>query len=517
MTFIRKYWKHGLTLLVLAISVGFLLSKQDIQINKFMTALAQMEGWVVMAALGAVLLQIGFQVARLWSVVPKEAGIGWVKIARVFSWGQMVNSVAPARAGEVVKIVGVQKGESLNMAHATGVIISDRIVDMGSLVLLTLGVGIPWHAVRDRLPSVGWTSGVAVSVAGLVGLGAAVWGLPRLRQKFQRWGIHMLEGMKRLSTPTHLFLCLGIGMACWLSEMWAVIILTSSQGILLSISQALWVLIVINIGIAVPVTLANVGVFEAAMVLGLNHWGVPVEGALAIAVVHHGLQLLGLVMWLAVFGLRRDSDGFETRPQDKDRAIRYYQSLSSHYERRVSWGILKYFRDLERKSILEFAHVHDSALKSMVEVGCGSGFYSLEGKRAGLSVCAMDVVPEFVTQIAPHVDEARVSDIETLQVNTSYDLVICAGVLDFVCNPTIAFKNLCVLVSPGGRLVILVPRRGVGGVYYRFEKWLLGIRINLFSKKWFEQQSVFHGVTLQRVGYPVPNNMTLLFRKSPGG
>ena len=528
---LKKYWKILLTVLVVGIGAGFLSWEQKIRFPELMAALRHMRVWFVGGALGATLLQIGFQVTRLWTLVPKEAGISWLKIAKVFSLGQIVNMIAPARAGEVVKVVVVQKNEPLSMAHATGIIIADRIVDIGSLLLLIFLVGISWGPIAQQisLPSGGtgiW-GGVGLAVGSLaVGGAVVIMGLlilcvPICRHKIRQWTSHILAGMKYLAAPKPLIRCLVLGVGCWASEILAISILTSSQDISISFSQALWVLVVVNVGIAVPVTLANVGVFEVAMVFGLSSWGVPVGQGLAIALVHHALQFLGVCIWLAVFGFRNTSQetadkhpaAFKVQRSDKDRAIRYYHSLSSHYEHRVKWGILRYLRDRERKTILNLSHMNDPDLKTMVEVGCGSGFYSLEAKKVGLRVCAVDVVPEFIEQIASQVDEVHISDVETLALDKSYDLVVCAGVLDFVCNPAVAFKNLCALVNPGGRLMVHVPRKGWWGLYYRLEKHLAGIRVNLFSEKWFKQQAESQGLVLMEVVYPLPTNMALLFKR----
>ena len=63
------------------------------------------------------------------------------------------------------------------------------------------------------------------------------------------------------------------------------------------------------------------------------------------------------------------------------------------------------------------------------------------------------------------VDKAEVADIETIPTQQKYDRVICAGVLDFVLKPETAFTNLCQLVSPQGRLIVLCPRKGPGGLF----------------------------------------------------
>jgi SAM-dependent methyltransferase len=146
----------------------------------------------------------------------------------------------------------------------------------------------------------------------------------------------------------------------------------------------------------------------------------------------------------------------------------------------------------------------------MLDIGCGNGLYALEAKRRGMWVCAVDVVPEMVASIPSPVDEVHVADVENFRPGDQYDRVICAGVLDFVREPKRAFLNLCRLVAPGGKLVILVPRIGIAGLFYRFAKLRLGIRVNLYSVAWFRRVSVETEVSVNSWSSPLPHNIAML-------
>ena len=72
----------------------------------------------------------------------------------------------------------------------------------------------------------------------------------------------------------------------------------------LPVVQVLGGLVVLNLGISVPVSLANVGTYEAATVAGLVPFGVPAASALAIGALHHAVQLLAAVVPAVVFWTR---------------------------------------------------------------------------------------------------------------------------------------------------------------------------------------------------------------------
>jgi ubiquinone/menaquinone biosynthesis C-methylase UbiE len=200
---------------------------------------------------------------------------------------------------------------------------------------------------------------------------------------------------------------------------------------------------------------------------------------------------------------------FRVRKDDKMKALKYYESLSKDYNSAVEHGVLRYLRTRERRAVLAFADFVPG--KSMIDVGCGGGFYALAAKKAGMRVCAVDASPGMVERLVGRVDETHVADIEALDLGKSFDRVICAGVLDFVTSPEAAFRNLSRLVAPGGRLVILVPSSSLGGLIYRAEKMFSGISVNLFSMRWFADMAREGGLSIVDSARPLPTNVVVHF------
>jgi 2-polyprenyl-3-methyl-5-hydroxy-6-metoxy-1,4-benzoquinol methylase len=148
----------------------------------------------------------------------------------------------------------------------------------------------------------------------------------------------------------------------------------------------------------------------------------------------------------------------------------------------------------------------------MIDIGCGTGVYALAAKAVGLSVTAIDISPWAVDQLRGKVDLALVGDVECLEVAGEYEIVICAGVLDYVSDPAVAFKRLCHLVGPAGRLVILVPRIGIGGsVHALIAKMSFGMRVNLFDSAWLAREARRWGLELLQIRRPLPHNLVALF------
>lgn len=214
-------------------------------------------------------------------------------------------------------------------------------------------------------------------------------------------------------------------------------------------------------------------------------------------------------------GAIRAERDFRVGPADKQRAVAHYHLIARDYARAVERGALRHLRRRERGAMLAYAQLDDARVRTVLDVGCGAGFYALAAKRHGKWVHAVDLAPGMVECVRPHVDQAEVADVERLALPRRYDLVLCAGVLEFVTDPARAFENLCALVAPGGRLVVLVPSGGWRSLWYRLEKALLGVHVNAFRPEWLEARAARSGLRLGAHCRPLPTNIALRFER-PG-
>lgn len=204
---------------------------------------------------------------------------------------------------------------------------------------------------------------------------------------------------------------------------------------------------------------------------------------------------------------------FRVTESDKIKALQYYSTISHDYEGVVSANpVLRFFRKRERDAIERFLEI-GPATKSLVDVGCGSGTWALYGKSRGLAVTALDANPQMLERLRAKVDATDVADLDQWEPSTTYDRVVCAGVLDFVLSPERAFASLCKAVAPGGRLVLLVPRTGFWGLYYRLEKALIRVRVNLYSPAWLDAEARKHGLIPAGKRIPLPSNLVAAYER----
>jgi len=157
---------------------------------------------------------------------------------------------------------------------------------------------------RARLPSLGITVAAGVTLA--VVLLRVRWARPRWFVRATALRPELVRGLAALKDPTQLLVSIAFSTGAWLAEVLAVRVLCTALGFPLPPPQLVLVLAALNLGISVPVSVANLGVYEAVLGLGLSRAGVPLPTAVAIVTLHHGLELLatnvgagGVSLWIA--------------------------------------------------------------------------------------------------------------------------------------------------------------------------------------------------------------------------
>jgi uncharacterized membrane protein YbhN (UPF0104 family)/2-polyprenyl-3-methyl-5-hydroxy-6-metoxy-1,4-benzoquinol methylase len=494
----------------------------DLHWRSVVDALRSIPQASLLVAVGCTLLQVCCQTARFAVLVPTSLEVGWLRAFRVTAVGQVLNVVLPARGGDLYKALVLCPGRRGARTSALGVVAADKAADiLGlSLVVFLLGLGPALHWLSALQGNGAWL-GFAAALGVVLWFLVVKWRSARFVRQAGTRLAHFGAGLASLRNPRRALAAVSLGAAAWLAEAATLVALAHGAGGSVSLSQAMLALLALNVGIAVPLLPANLGAFEAGVAFGLHHAGLPPSSAVAIAFAHHGIQLAltttwgGAVMVVHAALHARSQSVFQVQQPDKVRALSHYERSSGHYESTVKRGPLRFMRDRERASVLHLlGPLH--AGETFLDVGCGGGFYALEAKRASMLVCAVDAASGMIERLAPQVDEALVRDVETLHLGgRTFDRVVCAGVMDFVENPDAAMVNLMRHVAPGGVLVILAPRTGVQGCYYRLEKFAVGLRVNLFTSKWFSTIAAHHHFHVASVELPLPHNLVVRLEPMP--
>jgi uncharacterized membrane protein YbhN (UPF0104 family) len=292
--------------------VVVVLAKHQHQARELWTNLTRVPLTSLALALLLCLCQFGCQALRFWVLIPRDVHVTVMRAVHAFAVGQWFNILAPVRAGDAVKVILVNRNASTptSVATATGALLADKIVEAGMLVLLSASLGMARlmrAGIEARLPGLRLVAATGIVLAlALLGLRWA----PRLfLEKLTTLRRELVQGMAALKDPVKLLCGLAFSLGTWLAEALALSVLCAALGFPLSLPQIVLALVALNFGIAIQISVANLGVYEGVLALALSGSGVALPAAVAIATLHHALQLLsttlataGLSLWVAVGG-----------------------------------------------------------------------------------------------------------------------------------------------------------------------------------------------------------------------
>ena len=256
-------------------------------------------------ALSMAIAQYTILAFRFVLLLPKtSASVARRQICRIFTNGQLFNHLFPARAGDLYKVIALKNASAdpeFSSAYVVSALIIERLVSTIVLVsMITLLVD--WSDIKvadlsfvDRAQQLKTLSAVVLIVA-------AVFYLAQKRSKrLHQWLVELKRSFFQILTLPRFLLVVGLSVGIWSCEVMSMQFVAAPVGVDLHLGQGMFILLLLNLGIAVPITLGNVGTYEAALVVGLGLWGVGTNEAIAIALSHHTLQILSLVILAGVF------------------------------------------------------------------------------------------------------------------------------------------------------------------------------------------------------------------------
>lgn len=252
--------------------------------------------------------------ARRWRILLNEK-LAFQNTLSILSLVYMLNATIPLRIGELARLYLVGRSRSgISGWTVLTTVATEMILDMLMIVLL-LAFVIPFLAVSESVASSGFLIGSVALIGFVILLGLAR--KPAIAYAILGHVLRILPILKRLPLESLLEKLLrGITpLANWRTLVntlfWTVIIWVSS---ILAIWTAvpafpditfepllpaalILALVTTSLGMIVPLTVAGVGPFEAAIIFSLGTIGISVEIGMAFGVILHIMMILHFILW----------------------------------------------------------------------------------------------------------------------------------------------------------------------------------------------------------------------------
>jgi ubiquinone/menaquinone biosynthesis C-methylase UbiE len=115
----------------------------------------------------------------------------------------------------------------------------------------------------------------------------------------------------------------------------------------------------------------------------------------------------------------------------------------------------------ELENALVFKHVGVVRGKTVLDVGCGTGLYSIRLSEGGADVTAVDISSKMIemarrkAQVRSQYIWYEQADMAKLPYeNRTFDMVVSITALEFAADPLLALMEMARVLRPGGKLVV---------------------------------------------------------------
>jgi uncharacterized protein (TIRG00374 family) len=241
--------------------------------------------------------------------------------------GYLANAVLPARPGDIIRAVLWRQSYNISFSIGVASVVLERLFDVLAVCMLGFGVSL----VITLPTAVVWAlysfAAAAVSlIAALMLLGWRQTAVHRLLSRYPKLSSHhgvrfAIEWLRRfvlainvVRSPTRLALSVALTWVGWGMLALYLMIMIIAFRLPAPLAAALLVLVMTNLGAAIPSSPSSLGVYHVLAVLGLSVWNIDTSAAVAFAIASHALVialqiLIGLVCaWFEgwrIIGLKR--------------------------------------------------------------------------------------------------------------------------------------------------------------------------------------------------------------------
>jgi len=296
----------AVTVILLGGGIGAISTLHGMDWRAFGGALAGVALVPLAIALAVSTLQVFAQLLRFYVLVPATVMPPLWELLDATAIGQLLNYATPLRAGDAYKLLRLAPGvageaKTGRFGTLLAALLVERAADVVGLFVMAAWASLSeleawWFSV---LPSAGtaWKIAIAAVVVALL-LAVLARRLPRALGSFfgTTWGA--------LRSP-RFAASIGVALLTWTLDAGTLFWTTRAGGFPLPFRAVMQSVFVLNLGIAMPITVGNIGVFEAALAFALTRHGVPAERALAIATVEHFAKFSGLGLCVGMLRLAR--------------------------------------------------------------------------------------------------------------------------------------------------------------------------------------------------------------------
>lgn len=166
----------------------------------------------------------------------------------------------------------------------------------------------------------------------------------------------------------------------------------------------------------------------------------------------------------------------------RDNSVRnYFNSQARIYDGKKNSGLMGWIVSKELNTILDMLEIKKG--DSVLDAGCGSGYYSEYIREHGGIPFCVDLSAEMVQVAKQKSLDAIVGDLSEINLGKKFDKILVAGVIEFDSDPKKILVNLGNHLTEDGFLILLYNTKSLTGLLYLFFHLIHGVTVKIYSKK----------------------------------
>lgn len=256
---------------------------------------------LILSTIAIMLAQVLF--AMRWHGLIGVSSLPLLKVFRYMMIGCMANAIMPARPGDILRILLLKRGGQISFSVGLASTVIERLFDVVALCGLALGISLTISLPASVTVALDFIGGASIGLLlTLVLLNRNAAWLPKQIQKYailrgrvMSLVIARLEdfavALNILRSPKRLIRCALLTIVGW--GLLAASLYALSLGFHLPSPPVavLLVLVLANLGAAIPSSPGALGVYHLMAVMALSVWNVDLSIALAFAICAHALTM----------------------------------------------------------------------------------------------------------------------------------------------------------------------------------------------------------------------------------
>ena len=195
---------------------------------------------------------------------------------------------------------------------------------------------------------------------------------------------------------------------------------------------------------------------------------------------------------------------------ETNRVEKYFDYKASNYElnsNKFPWSLIR-----KRENVFFIKIANEIKNKNVLDLGSGSGFYTKLFSKFNV-VHAVDISSNMLKKLPSKNIYPILGDVSEVNLNKKFDLILVAGLLEFVENFEKVLQNAHKHLKNNSKIVILFPRKNFFGRIYKLFHKLNGIDIKLFSKLEVENSLFKLNFTIIEKKYIFPFSVSIIAKK----